>query len=87
MVASRKSDLYKGISYKFTRNAPKNVLEEASVVNSLNGLVSHETLLSYLSFVDNARDELVRLKDEDRFEDGLGYGHQDKWDFSDLDEV
>lgn len=79
-------EAYKGITYQFTRNAPKNVLEEAQVVNSLNGLVSKETGLSYLSIVDNAKEEIEKMKEEDEFDIDIKHDHSDDWSMEDVDE-
>lgn len=79
-------EAYKGISYQFTRNAPKNVLEEAQVVNSLNGLVSKETGLSYLSIVDNAKEEIEKMKEEDEFDTDIEKDHGDDWSMEDVNE-
>lgn len=77
-------EAYKGIRYQFTRNAPKNVLEEAQVVNSLNGLVSKETALSYLSIVDNAKEELEKMDKEDEFDTDIPHDHGDDWSMTDV---
>ncbi len=77
-------EAYKGITYQFTRNAPKNVLEEAQVVNSLNGLVSKETALSYLSIVDNAKEELEKMDQEDEFDTDIPHDHGDDWSMTDV---
>lgn len=79
-------EAYKGITYQFTRNAPKNVLEEAQVVNSLNGLVSKETGLSYLSIVDNAKEEIEKMKEEDEFDTDIEKDHSDDWSMEDVKE-
>lgn len=79
-----KTEDYKGISYQFTRNAPKNVLEEAQVVNSLNGLVSQETALSYLSIVDNAKEEIEKMQEEDEFDTDIPHDHGDDWSMIDV---
>lgn len=79
-------EAYKGITYQFTRNAPKNVLEEAQVVNSLNGLVSKETGLSYLSIVDNAKEEIEKMKEEDEFDTDIKHDHGDDWSMEDVNE-
>lgn len=79
-------EAYKGITYQFTRNAPKNVLEEAQVVNSLNGLVSKETGLSYLSIVDNAKEEIEKMKEEDEFDTDIEKDHSDDWSMEDVNE-
>lgn len=81
----RDKEAYRGIRYLFTRNAPKNVLEEAQVVNSLNGLVSKETYLSYLSIVDSPQEELERIKKEDEFDTDIEHDHSDDWSMRDVD--
>lgn len=52
------------LNYKFTRNVPKNTLEEAQIVSQLNGQVSDETKLSVLSIVQNPKQELERMEEE-----------------------
>jgi SPP1 family phage portal protein len=79
-------EAYKGITYQFTRNAPKNVLEEAQVVNSLNGLVSKETGLAYLSIVDNVKEEIEKMKEEDEFDTDIKHDHGDDWSMEDVNE-
>ena len=59
------SDAWTGIKYQFTRNVPRNVLEEAQIVTQLSGQVSDATKLSVLSVVDNPQDELERMKKEE----------------------
>ena len=48
----------------FTRSLPQNDFENAQMANLLDGLVSKETLVSQFGFVDNAQDELERVKQE-----------------------
>lgn len=79
-------EAYKGITYQFTRNAPKNVLEEAQVVNSLNGLVSKETGLAYLSIVDNVKEEIEKMEKEDEFKTDIAHDHGDDWSMEDVNE-
>jgi len=57
-------DSYKDLRYQFTRNVPRNVLEESQIVTQLNGQVSNETKLSVLSIVQNPSEELERLQKE-----------------------
>lgn len=65
---------------------PKNVLEESQVVNTLNGLVSKETALSYLSIVDNAKAEIEKMNEEDNYENDLGdHAHPDNWTMQNLE--
>lgn len=58
-------DDWMGIEYSFLRNMPKNVAEEAEVVRLLDGQVSDETKLSVLSIIDNAKEELQKMENED----------------------
>lgn len=64
-MASVPSDGWTGITYQFTRNVPRNVLEEAQIVAQLSGQVSNATKLSVLSIVDNPRDELDKMAEEE----------------------
>lgn len=56
---------YEDVEITFTRNVPKNLLEEAQTAAQLSGIVSHETQLKGLSIVDNAKAELEKIKNED----------------------
>ena len=49
------------VTVTFTHNLPANVADTANIVNSLRGLVSDETLLAQLPFVDDVPAELERL--------------------------
>ena len=64
-MASVPSDGWTGIKYKFTRNVPRNILEESQIVAQLSGQVSDATKLSVLSIVDNPQDELEKMKKEE----------------------
>lgn len=64
-MATVPSDSWTGIKYKFTRNVPRNILEEAQVVGQLSGQVSNETKLSVLSIVDNPQEELAKMEKEE----------------------
>lgn len=55
---------YRDIDITFQRNAPQNDLENAQIVNLASPHISHETALTNLNMVDNAKDELQRIKDE-----------------------
>lgn len=48
----------------FTRNLPVNELEVSEMINNLKGVVSSETLLSRLSFVDDPKEEAELAKRE-----------------------
>lgn len=46
------------LKFKFTRNMPKNILEEAQIAQQLSGITSEETQLSVLSIIDSPKDEM-----------------------------
>jgi len=49
----------------FTRNIPKNLVEAADTAQKLQGIVSHETILSTLPFIEDAKSELEKIKAEE----------------------
>lgn len=55
---------WRAISITFTRNLPTNDTETADVVNKLSNVVSKETLLSLLPFVEDISTELERIEKE-----------------------
>ncbi|MBF8970169.1 phage portal protein [Streptococcus sp. NLN76] len=65
-MASVPQDGWKDIKYKFTRNVPRNILEEAQIVAQLSGQVSDATKLSVLSIVDNPEAELEKIEKEEK---------------------
>lgn len=72
---------WRGIDIVFTRNVPSNDSDIANMVNTLRDIVSEETLLAQIPFVENVQDELERLKKEREenkelnpfFQTGLSY--------------
>ena len=56
---------WRSIDIIFTRNIPTNDTDIANMVNTLSGIVSEETLLAQLPFIENVQDEIERL-DADR---------------------
>ena len=54
----------KEVKLTFTRALPTNTLEQAQMVAQLAGLVSNETLISQLDFIEKPKDELEKLKNE-----------------------
>lgn len=56
--------VWRDVVITFTRNLPTNVDEIVELVNNLRGLVSTETLLSLLPFIDNVQDEMARIDAE-----------------------
>ena len=59
-----KGDKVTDFKITFTNNLPTNTLEIAQIVNQLRGLVSDETLLSQIPFVDDAEEELKKTQAE-----------------------
>ena len=53
---------YTEIKPVFTRNIPANETEIVSIVKQLYGIVSDETLLSLLPFVENAKEEIKAIE-------------------------
>jgi SPP1 family phage portal protein len=52
------------IKTTFKINLPNNDVEVANMINSLRGLLSSETLISQLSFIENPKEELEKLQEE-----------------------
>ena len=59
---------WRAIEITFTRNLPVNVMEVADMVNKLRGIVSNETLLLQLPFVDDVAAELERIEEENSYD-------------------
>lgn len=59
---------YTDIKITFSRNLPRAVQQWATTIQQLQGIVSKETLLAQLPFVDNPKEEILRAEDES------GYG-------------
>ena len=63
------------MSFNFTLDTPRNILEESQVQRNLEGIVSSETRLGLATFVDDPLKELERIEKEGETEDifkGLG---------------
>lgn len=58
------ADAWVQLHYQFTPNIPANMLEEAQIAAQMEGITSHETQLRVLSIVDNVRDELDKIEEE-----------------------
>ena len=55
---------YLKVYFSFKRNLPANLIDEADTTMKLKGLVSEETRLSLLSFVDDVQYEIDTMKEE-----------------------
>ena len=72
---------WRSIDIIFTRNIPTNDTDIANMVNTLSGIVSEETLLAQIPFVEDVAGEIERLdkeKEKDKennpfFQSGLDY--------------
>lgn len=61
-------DAWKEIQITTTRNIPRNIQEEVQTASNAEGLVSRETQLSLLSFLDDPKEELEKIKAEEEQE-------------------
>lgn len=77
-IEASKKDEWRNLSYKFTRNMPRNISDEANTASTLQGIVSKETQLSVLSIVDNVQDEIQRMEAE---KNEAGYNTNSNGDF------
>ena len=59
-IATNDLLLYTDIQPIFTRNKPKNETELANMVKSLYGILSDETLISILPFIENSKEEIEK---------------------------
>lgn len=55
---------YRNYKISFTRALPQNQAEIAQMVAQLNGIVSQETLLSQIPFIEKPQEELRRVNEE-----------------------
>lgn len=60
---------WQGLTFKFTRNEPKNLAEEASTASRLEGVVSKESQLKVLSIIDDVKAEIKRMEEEEKAND------------------
>ena len=67
--------LWRDISIQFTRNIPSDLSDIANQINGFRGLVSDETLLSQIPFVDNPEEEIEKVSKQQEKEMELAY----KW--------
>ena len=70
-VATNDLMLYTDMVPVFTRNKPQNETDLVNMVKSLYGIISDETLLSILPFIENSKEEMEK-RDKEK-EDTLDY--------------
>ena len=65
-IMSKTSGAYdwRSIDIAFTRNLPTNETEIAQMVSTLSGIVSNETLLTQLPFIEDVETEQKKVEDE-----------------------
>ena len=76
VLPDSQKDAWRDLDFDFKRNLPEDLSNDASIAQQLQGLVSHETLLKILPFIDDPKAELKRIKNEkiDNMQDALKYG-------------
>lgn len=67
---------YRDISIQFRRNKPQHLLEIAQIITMLAGELSRETRLQLLPIIENVKEELEKLREEQQ-EDLGGFGGYD----------
>lgn len=76
---------YTGIDMQFNNTLPTNVLEMAQIVSTLLPVLSKETLIEQLPFVENAKEELKKKAAEDDYTEDysdLIEGHDEREEIS-----
>lgn len=58
------TEAWQRLSFQFTRNMPANLLDEAQTAQELMGVVSHETAMKPLSVVDDPKQEMEKIREE-----------------------
>ncbi len=57
-------DVWMQLQYQFTRNAPRNLLEEVQTAAQMQGITSQKTQLKIISAVDNVEQEIAEIDKE-----------------------
>ena len=63
-VPASDKDSWVEVEYRFIRNIPRNVNDEAETARNLEGIISKELQLSTLSIVDDVQTEIERMEAE-----------------------
>ncbi|MCI1959690.1 MAG: phage portal protein [Clostridia bacterium] len=64
MMYTKSMSVPENVDIIFTLSLPQNSLETSQMINQLRGLVSDETLVSQLSFIQNPSDEVEKANEE-----------------------
>ena len=57
-------EVYRDIKINFERNIPEDLSTIASAISQLSGIVSNETLLSTLPFINDPKEEAEKVKEQ-----------------------
>ena len=63
-IVNGEEELWREAQITFTRNLPSDLTQTVQIVNQLRGIVSQETLLTLLPFVQDVSEEMERVKAE-----------------------
>lgn len=64
LIGSTEEALWREAQITFTRNLPADLTQTVQIVNQLRGIVSQETLLTLLPFVQDVDEEMARVRAE-----------------------
>ena len=64
LIGSTEEALWREAQITFTRNLPADLTQTVQIVNQLRGIVSQETLLTLLPFVQDVDEEMKRVREE-----------------------
>lgn len=64
LIGSTEEALWREAQITFTRNLPADLAQTVQIVNQLRGIVSQETLLTLLPFVQDVDEEMERVRAE-----------------------
>lgn len=64
LVGGSGEELWREAQITFTRNLPSDLTQTVQIVNQLRGIVSQETLLTLLPFVQDVDEEMERVRQE-----------------------
>lgn len=79
LIGSTEEALWREAQITFTRNLPADLTQTVQIVNQLRGIVSQETLLTLLPFVQDVDEEMERVRKEKE-------ENMELYDFSDISE-
>ena len=64
LIGASNEELWREAQITFSRNLPSDLTQTVQIVNQLRGIVSQETLLTLLPFVQDVDEEMARVKAE-----------------------